>query len=308
MGRYSEYNNDNPGSGGSLWCYLCKSNENGLCANMSSETNSSIPHHKCPQNEYCAVVRKEYPAYDPEKPEYEISFTSRTDAMTWDQCASYAKQSDSEFYRGREIWRSSLEVLGCKFWAKPNNETVIERVCKSVNTWGGLPHSSTKPKNGTEVKIYHNYCTTELCNTGDGRLKCHACEGSGLDDPCMLGQHNNDSNIVTCEPNEFCHIQRTVTLLNVTENENVTTEWNITRSCKVYSETDDDFQLNDGDVIIGGMATLACASDLCNSVDGNLLSVQPVEEEAQAINSAPGIKFSWMAIISLLFLYKFGTV
>lgn len=51
-------------------------------------------------------------------------------------------------------------------------------------------------------------------------LKCHACEGSGLDDPCMLGQHNNDSNIVTCEPNEFCHIQRTVTLLNVTENEN----------------------------------------------------------------------------------------
>ena len=106
---------------------------------------------------------------DPEKPEYEISFTSRTDAMTWDQCASYAKQSDSEFYRGREIWRSSLEVLGCKFWAKPNNETVIERVCKSVNTRGGLPHSSTKPKNGTEVKIYHNYCTTELCNTGDGR-------------------------------------------------------------------------------------------------------------------------------------------
>ena len=124
----------------------------------------------------------------------------------------------------------------------------------------------------------------------------------------MLGQNSNDSNIVTCEPNEFCHIQRTVTLLNVTENENgiilnsnlfssfytsiffflVTTEWNITRSCKVYSETDDDFQLNDGDEIIGGMATLACASDLCNSVDGNLLSVQPVEDEAQSINSASG--------------------
>ena len=159
---------------------------------MSSETNSSsVLQGKCPQDEYCAVTRKEYPAYgkfiyifliqfnyikcifllnsDPDKPEYEIAFTSRTDAMTWDQCASYAKQSNSEFYRGREIWRASLEIMGCKFWVKPNNETVIERVCKSVNTRGGLPHSSTKPKNSTEVKIYHNYCTTELCNTGDGR-------------------------------------------------------------------------------------------------------------------------------------------
>ena len=66
-----------------------------------------------------------------------------------------------------------------------------------------------------------------------------------------------------------------------------TTEWNIKRGCEVYSEMDDDFQLNDGDEVIGGIATLACASDLCNSVDGNLLSVQP--QELRFLSSAPGI-------------------
>lgn len=61
----------------------------------------------------------------------------------------------------------------------------------------------------------------------------------------------------------------------VTEFFSVTTEWTIRRSCKTYSDTDNDFQVNDGDDIIGGTARLACASDLCNSVDGTLLSVLP---------------------------------
>jgi hypothetical protein len=52
--------------------------------------------------------------------------------------------------------------------------------------------------------------------------------------------------------------------------------------------TDDDFQVNDGDEIISGTATLACASDLCNSVDGTLMSVQPQE----LISSAQGIILS----------------
>ncbi len=68
----------------------------------------------------------------------------------------------------------------------------------------------------------------------------------------------------------------------------VTTELNIQRSCKVYSETDDDFQVNDGDVIIGGTATLACASDLCNSVDGTLLTVV---ESQEFLSSASSIDF-----------------
>ena len=53
-------------------------------------------------------------------------------------------------------------------------------------------------------------------------MQCYACEGSGRDDPCMLGRMNDTTvfKIVTCEPNEFCHILRTVTLLNETGNIN----------------------------------------------------------------------------------------
>jgi len=43
--------------------------------------------------------------------------------------------------------------------------------------------------------------------------------------------------------------------------------------------------VNVGDVIIGGTATLVCASDLCNSVDGTLLTVEPQE----LLSSASGI-------------------
>lgn len=58
---------------------------------------------------------------------------------------------------------------------------------------------------------------------------------------------------------------------------------NITRGCQPYSETDDDFEVNDGADLLAGIATLACASDFCNSIDGHLLS-QSTEE----INSVSG--------------------
>lgn len=47
-------------------------------------------------------------------------------------------------------------------------------------------------------------------------LRCYACDGFGVDDACMI-EPVNVSRIATCEPNEFCHILRTVTMLNSTE-------------------------------------------------------------------------------------------
>lgn len=72
----------------------------------------------------------------------------------------------------------------------------------------------------------------------------------------------------------------------------VTIEMNITRGCKQYSESDDDFEVSDGEDLLAGVATLACASDLCNSIDGHLLSAS-----VQEVNAAdPGENFHFLCI------------
>lgn len=72
---------------------------------------------------------------------------------------------------------------------------------------------------------YSTYIEVDLITYWNIRLnsglKCYDCEGYGRDDPCMLGRMNDTSiSIVTCEPNEFCHIERTVTMINVTTDSN----------------------------------------------------------------------------------------
>ena len=148
-----------------------------------------------------------------------------------------------ESNKERTLFLQQVTAEGCQFREMPNNETVIERGCKSIST-DDMDLTSLTRYTSESVKFFTNsYCTAELCNNGDGRklyfllwwmqwnlkyvyvagLKCYACEGSGQDDPCMIGEMNNDTfinNIVTCEPNEFCHILRTVTLLNATDDRN----------------------------------------------------------------------------------------
>ena len=95
--------------------------------------------------------------------------------MTEEKCASYAKEShfkhDNETHKERTLFLQKVEAEGCEFRRKPN-ETVIERACKSISTdvMSLSPISDSLRSNQSPVKIYNNsYCTTELCNTGDGR-------------------------------------------------------------------------------------------------------------------------------------------
>lgn len=97
--------------------------------------------------------------------------------MTEEKCILYAKEShskhDNETHKERTLFLQKVKAEGCEFRERPNNnETVIERVCKSVSTdvMGISPNSDSLRSNKSPVKIYNNsYCATELCNTGDGR-------------------------------------------------------------------------------------------------------------------------------------------
>ena len=53
----------------------------------------------------------------------------------------------------------------------------------------------------------------------------------------------------------------------------VVLEKNITRGCQAYPTEDDDFQLNDGEEMIAGIASMMCATSQCNFLDSDNLTL-----------------------------------
>jgi len=96
--------------------------------------------------------------------------------MTEEKCVSYAKEFHSklenETNQNRTLFLEKVRAEGCEFRERPNNQTEVERACKTISTDSmarSLISTSLKSKQ-SPVKIYANsYCTTDLCNTGDGR-------------------------------------------------------------------------------------------------------------------------------------------
>lgn len=62
---------------------------------------------------------------------------------------------------------------GCKFRHNLSNAVLIDRVCRSVDTLDeGLIGFAG---NNSLAKVYTTYCTTEMCNSGDGRKSIFQC-------------------------------------------------------------------------------------------------------------------------------------
>lgn len=76
-----------------------------------------------------------------------------------------------------DYWINLIAGTGCKLRRrrKPSSSEVIEiqRLCKpieSLDDGAGLSARSTNLGfDSNAPKVYTTYCTTELCNTGDGR-------------------------------------------------------------------------------------------------------------------------------------------
>ncbi|XP_059352515.1 uncharacterized protein LOC130704244 isoform X2 [Daphnia carinata] len=78
-----------------------------------------------------------------------------------------------------------------------------------VSIWRGCksPDSEELTHNLGDYTIHKHYCAKDLCNHGDGLLKCYECNGMGINDKCMVNP-SAVSRQVICGPNEACYVER----------------------------------------------------------------------------------------------------
>nr|CAH0104532.1 unnamed protein product [Daphnia galeata] len=181
----------------------------------------------CPKGELCSVERKESPTA--------VGFTKSNGVKT----------------SGTKTTR---------FASAPANMSVTE-----VSIWRGCrsPHSEIFAD--TSASLSTHFCAKDLCNHGDGHLKCFECSGIGLHDKCMVNP-SVFAKQVTCQPNEACYVER----FAMDDNSIATTpkdQW-VSRGC-TQSDVVDVTKYRSNDSI-----TVICRiGDFCNWMDARTIAV-----------------------------------
>lgn len=263
----------------SLQCYYCEGQDNDPCVTSPASIYRRIT---CPRNEFCNVVRRELIL----QPLNSTEVSHENHTHKGNSTALMTTHSSQP-----EVKRTTRVLIsrGCK-----SPEFLQSSILTSAND------ESNNVGGGPIVRIYTQFCLTDMCNHGDGRLKCYECEGTGSEHPCNVNPANV-ANIVTCKPNHYCNILRTSLTTNssTSPNETITTI-TVTRGCKNAAVTDDDYDNDEETNNRMRILTLSCSSDLCNYVDANYLST---------ISSATGTSLSvailgFTILLSLTFLLQ----
>nr|CAH0104533.1 unnamed protein product [Daphnia galeata] len=251
-------------------CYTCEGMDNDVCVVSPATISRRV---SCPTNQYCSVLRRE------------ISFQSNGPISQRQTDANTDINSSSNDATISVAMNNSTKII-----AKQTGEStrvMISRGCKSPDILQSHSMTSTR-MNGDSTKTYIQFCLTDLCNVGDGRLKCYDCEGTGANHMCMVNPAEV-AEVVTCQPNEYCNILRSTTVnMSVSPNNTVveSTMVSISRGCRAAGVTDDDYDAEEGTSLL----SLSCSSDLCNYVDGADLAL---------ISSATGLNFDRFCLIVL---------
>lgn len=310
--RYSSNDNNR----NRLQCYSCEGKNNDPCSlNPAGPGTQRIT---CPTNQYCIVLRRE----TLETPTYNVtvktnssliatleestlltnetvsissttimpqlsgnSTISETSTLNTTSASEEATLSINNSKSNDTATSSTTQSIVNRERRAPENKTqhtvLISRGCQSSDfVQGSLLASSGKRENGTYIQV----CKTDLCNSGDGRLKCYECEGSGITDPCAT-QPASVAKIALCFPDQYCTVVKTTT--NSTSASNTTvTAISISRGCKTASNTEDLYNVK----LSRRESTnnMKCSTDLCNSESAHKL----FETQTSRKNSASGAMFS----------------
>nr|CAH0104536.1 unnamed protein product [Daphnia galeata] len=301
-----------------LQCYSCEGSDNELCAVSPATSSKKVT---CAEkNMFCSIVRKEVPITStsgnanvtktvdttnqtdivivstqmntsltssstsdplsvntPTSTEFPIS-SSTVDSMTTDASISNIDANVSN----ASLTRTTREI---------NTRVIIQRGCKSIDFIEGISLASSTKKSGNNESeyVYAQLCTKDLCNSGDGRLRCYECDGTGLNDDCMVNP-SKVGKVLTCQRNESCYVKRkTVVSSNSTTN-STETKITVKRGCRAASSSDD------RNVITRTNSTseVSCRlSDFCNSFDANRLVRS---------NSASGNHATFSSLVLTLFV------
>ncbi|KAI9553003.1 hypothetical protein GHT06_020890 [Daphnia sinensis] len=123
----------------------------------------------CPKGHLCSVIRKETTV---------VNFT-KSDGVKSSGTKTAGQSSTS---------------------TSSNSQVSIWRGCKS-------PISEKVTHNLSDYTIHKHFCAKDLCNYGDGLLRCYECNGEGINDKCMVDP-SAVAKQVTCGPNEACYVGR----------------------------------------------------------------------------------------------------
>ncbi|XP_057381756.1 uncharacterized protein LOC130704295 isoform X2 [Daphnia carinata] len=277
-----------------LQCYSCEGTDNDLCA--ISPATSSRKVTCAEKNMFCSVVRKEIPIGTLTLSNVTSPTANETVIVSIDsQSSTVSPSSTTEVFPGNtptteaSVSPSSVDSMTTDTSAANGtielddggNSTalsrstrttavrvVIQRGCKSLDFIEGVLLSATSKKNSNESEYVNaQLCTTSLCNSGDGRLRCYECTGKGQNDSCMV-KPSTVAKVVMCQPKEACYVERKTVTSNSTFTNSTEVEITVSRGCRAASQTDDQNVISRND----GKLDMSCRlSDFCNSFDANRL-------------------------------------
>ncbi|KAI9553002.1 hypothetical protein GHT06_020889 [Daphnia sinensis] len=299
-----------------LQCYSCEGSDNDLCA--ISPATSSRKVTCAEKNMFCSVVRKEIPIDVETVSNVTLPSTNETVIVSIDsQSSTVSPSSTSEQFAGKmptteaSVSSSSIDSMttdtsvanGTIDLDDGGNSTslsrstratavrvVIQRGCKSLDFIEGVLLSATTRKNSNESEYVNaQLCTTNLCNSGDGRLRCYECIGTGQNNSCMV-KPSTVAKVLMCQPKEACYVERKTVTSNSTSTNSTEVEITVSRGCRPASRTDDQNVISRND----GKLEMSCRlSDFCNSFDANRL---------ERSNSAAEIHARFSSLVVLFFV------
>ncbi|KAI9558338.1 hypothetical protein GHT06_015091 [Daphnia sinensis] len=188
-------NNDYINETSRLQCYSCEGSDNDPCAVSPATSSGKVT---CAEEYmFCIVIRREISievvtVSDVTTP----STTNQTNLVSIDsQNSTTIEASISSTNVDTMTTDTAVANLTIDLddgWnstsLSPSTRTttvrvVIQRGCMSLGTF---LHSTIGIRKNSNESEYVNMCSKDLCNSGDGRLRCYECTGTGHNDSCMV--------------------------------------------------------------------------------------------------------------------------
>ncbi|XP_032776478.1 uncharacterized protein LOC116915443 isoform X2 [Daphnia magna] len=193
----------------------------------------------CPKGHLCSVIRREIPVVNFMKSDAVKSSGIKTAGQSSTSTSSTSQVS---------IWR------GCK-------SPVSEEMTHNLNGY----------------MIHKHFCAKDLCNHGDGLLRCYECNGVGINDKCMVDPSAVAKQVI-CAPNETCYVKRST----IDENSVVPSnggQW-VSRGC-IVSDVVGLMKYRSNDSV-----NVFCRiGDLCNRMDALKITVDSTSELRSSLTS-----------------------
>lgn len=133
---------------------------------------------------------------------------------------------------------------------------IVSRGCRPVD----FIESTLGTGSYSDLRKYTQFCTTDLCNYGDGRLQCYQCKGKGRE--LCVTRPSGVSDVVTCPASHYCSM-----VLIQTMDANETATLSVERGCRSLTGTYETGDDNENTKTL----TRSCSSDLCNGADAEKL-------------------------------------